>query len=1070
MDVGNFTVTGSTTIQTQGGDLTIEAANFTPATGFQSVDVITNGGNITINSRNGQIPSNLFLAANSSSASAAGGKITIEALDDVSLVGRFFNVDSSGPSGGGAVAITSRNGLVDLGTVTSASTDGAAGSVTITAAGNVSTGALNSKGFSRGGDISLTSASGGVTTDIGTDGPPLNPINSSSTNGAGGKITVKAASDVSTGNLTSSGVSGGGDISLTSANGEISTNFIDSSSTKGAGGTGGSITIRGANDVSTAALTSSGDSKGGDISLTSANGNVSILFDTGGTAVGGTAIDSHSTNGAGGNVTLQAANGNMSILFDTGGNALGGTAIDSHSTNGAGGNVTLQAANGNMSILFDTGGNALGGTAIDSSSANGASGNVTLEAFTSLAVGGGINARGMPSGGTITLQGNEINLGGGPDSVIAPGGNLTLQPATPGQDIAWAAPNNSNPATLDLTTDDLNAIADGFSSITLGGSNGTGTITVPANTIFDTPITLQSPGGAIVLGPTIQAPALTASGATITSGDITTTGNQSYTGAVTLNGSYNTGGGNFAVNGSAALGSDTTITTIGGAILLNGPVNATLNSQSPETLALNAATGNIALQGAVGNSLALGALTASGANISLQDVTTIGNQSYTGPVTLGGSYNTGSGNFTVAGSGSAALLRSDTTITTNGGNIQINRAVNATHQSGSPETLTLDAGTGNIALQGTVGAPFPLPPTPPQTALGSLSMTANDIVLFNSLATNQGNVTITGNTSLRFDLGINTYGGDIRINGPVNATGLSGSPETLTLNAGTGNIELQGNVGDSLALGFLKATGTNMSLHNVSTVPFVFNGRTLETGEQTYTGSVTFNSAYSTGGGNFTVTGNTILGDATTITTLNSTPGAAPDGKITFNGTIDGAQALSLQAGTGNVVFGADVGVQNRLGSTSVLGATDITIGGRFVAGDVNFVYTGFLNSPQGSLDVTSLSVASNARGASVFGTVAGASGRDAAPVVKGVSADPDFTINGCVMGLPCFSTVLLPPPAQPRSTPPEVVAGDPAAFEPLNFPPVVVTRPPEDTALDDPSTTQFSNFGNEELWTGKGK
>ena len=114
---------------------------------------------------------------------------------------------------------------------------------------------------------------------------------------------------------------------------------------------------------------------------------------------------------------------------------------------------------------------------------------------------------------------------------------------------------------------DFNAIAPGFSSITVGASNGTGTITVPANTVFDTPINLQSPGGAIVLGPTIQAPALTASGATIRSGDITTTGgNQSYTGAVTLDGSYITDGGNFAVTGSAALGSDTTITTSGGLI------------------------------------------------------------------------------------------------------------------------------------------------------------------------------------------------------------------------------------------------------------------------------------------------------------------------------------------------------------------------------------------------------------------------------------------------------------------------------------------------------------------------
>ena len=136
----------------------------------------------------------------------------------------------------------------------------------------------------------------------------------------------------------------------------------------------------------------------------------------------------------------------------------------------------------------------------------------------------------------------------------------------------------------------------------------------------------------------------------------------------------------------------------------------------------------------------------------------------------------------------------------------------------------------------------------------------------------------------------------------------------------------------------------------------------------------------------------------------------------------------------------------------------------------MNFVYTGFLTSPQGSLDVSSLSVAPDAQGARVFGTVAGASGRNAAPLVTGAFADRDFTINGCVIGIPCFSTFVIPPPAQPRSNPPQVVAGDPATFKPLDFPPVVVVRPPEDTSLDDPSTTQFSNFGNEELWTEKDK
>jgi len=315
-------------------------------------------------------------------------------------------------------------------------------------------------------------------------------------------------------------------------------------------------------------------------------------------------------------------------------------------------------------------------------------------------------------------------------------------------------------------------------------------------------------------------------------------------------------------------------------------------------------------------------------------------------------------------------------------------------------------------------------------------------------------LTLNGPTTLD-----TTNGGQANTGAAINFDTIqAGNNQALTLRAGAAAITLS-DISESAQLGSLNASGASISLQDVTT-----------TGDQSYTGAVTFNSSYNTRGGNFAVTGSTALGSDTTITTLSPTPGAAPGGNITFAGTIDGAQALTLQAGTGNVVFGGDVGAQTRLGSTIVQSATDITIGGRFVAGDVNFVYTGFLNSPQGSLDVTSLSVAPNAQGARVFGTVAGASGRDAAPLVTGASGDFDFTINGCVIGIACFTTVVIPPPAQPESYPPPVIAGDSATFKPLDFPPVVVVRPPEDTSLDDPSTTQFSNFGNEELWTEKGK
>ena len=74
----------------------------------------------------------------------------MEALGDVFLGGRPLNVNSSGPSAGGAVAITSRNGLVEIGHVDSSSTVVPVVVSTLWQASNVFTGDLTSRGSSSG--------------------------------------------------------------------------------------------------------------------------------------------------------------------------------------------------------------------------------------------------------------------------------------------------------------------------------------------------------------------------------------------------------------------------------------------------------------------------------------------------------------------------------------------------------------------------------------------------------------------------------------------------------------------------------------------------------------------------------------------------------------------------------------------------------------------------------------------------------------------------------------------------------------------------------------------------------
>ena len=305
---GSFIVTNSIDIETQGGDILLEAASFVDGgEGGGQLDILTDGGDITVRSRDGDISTGLFLDTDSSSESAMGGNITVEAQGDVFLIGS----NSSGPSGGGIVNITSDSGEVDIGDVDSSSTSGAGGEIIVNVANDIFTGSLTSSGGAGGGNISLTSSGGSIATDSAIEDPPLNPINSSSTNGAGGDVTLNAAA--------------------------------------------------------------------------------------------------------------------------------------------------------------------------------------------SLAVGG-IDASGASASGAINLTGDEINLTGGPDSVAAPGANLLLQPTTVDQDIVIGGSDDSDfdvseTTTLDITADDLAALADNFASITIGRIDSSGAMTLGGDVTFNDPVTLRSPVG-----------------------------------------------------------------------------------------------------------------------------------------------------------------------------------------------------------------------------------------------------------------------------------------------------------------------------------------------------------------------------------------------------------------------------------------------------------------------------------------------------------------------------------------------------------------------------------------------
>src|ERR671933_798715 len=127
-------------------------------------------------------------------------------------------------------------------------------------------------------------------------------------------------------------------------------------------------------------------------------------------------------------------------------------------------------------------------------------GNVTLTGRKVVTVGA-IESSGSKKPGNITFSGSEIDLTGDKNS-IASNGNLVLQPADPSQNIIIEGPSDTE--ALNLTAAELNTWRNGFASIAIGRSDGSGTISIgsfgpnstpnatPVPVTFQDPTTIQS--------------------------------------------------------------------------------------------------------------------------------------------------------------------------------------------------------------------------------------------------------------------------------------------------------------------------------------------------------------------------------------------------------------------------------------------------------------------------------------------------------------------------------------------------------------------------------------------------
>jgi filamentous hemagglutinin family protein len=283
-----------------------------------------------------------------------------------------------------------------------------------------------------------------------------------------------------------------------SSPGSIQVGRITTSSTT-PGANGGPVIMEAVGNIRTAQISADGNGtgNGGNISL-SAGGNITVINS------GGSNIVSIGQNGgditinAGGQISMWNA---LSRGGDTGNggnitiNAGGDISSGDLQTTGLNGGEIRVTSGGTIDTTVRTSGISNPGRIIsDSLNGSGKGGNITLQAPNGI-ITRGLGSGGSLGGGDISLTSNEIEFqtAASLPSQVRGTGNLVLQPFTPGRNITLGG--SGVPGFLNLTTTDLAALRDGFSSITIGRDDGSGAIALNGDLTFNDPVTIQSRNG-----------------------------------------------------------------------------------------------------------------------------------------------------------------------------------------------------------------------------------------------------------------------------------------------------------------------------------------------------------------------------------------------------------------------------------------------------------------------------------------------------------------------------------------------------------------------------------------------
>ncbi|MCK5875981.1 MAG: hypothetical protein KAG82_14890, partial [Alcanivoracaceae bacterium] len=565
--------------------------------------------------------------------------------------------------------------------------------------------------------------------------------------------------------------------------------------------------------------------------------------------------------------------------------------------------------------------------------------------------GSAIRAEAADFGGTdLVLLGftiNDENAGTGLDNI----GALTLTTTN-------AIGNLNGGLNIDATSVDVTSSNSSIVNL-VGDSAGNTTYTIAsAGTVSNLSIT-ETTGDLIIAGSdTTGTTTLVASAGKVDiDGAVTSGGVVAMTGSagIDLGADVTTTADNVNLNSAVILTADAAINT--GAGIGDITVVGTIDSDAGNTWALDltADTGSIDLQSDVGATDALASLTVNSATVATfaGNVTTTGVQDVTADtIELTGSHSTTNSDILLTGD---VLLQGGVSLSSGAGDGD----VIVTGTIDNPHTLTVLAGTGNIDLQGDIG-------TTPLASLEIISattarlggdVTTTDFQVYNpgtlqtngTLSAGFNHIRIFGDLELQADTDFTTIspGIDILVAGTIDSD--AGNTWALDLTAGTGNIDLQSDVG---------ATDALASLTVNSATAATFGGNVTTTGVQDVTATtINTNGTHTTTASDILLTGNVILEAATALTT------GAGAGNITVTGTIDSdagnTWALDLTADTGSIDLQSDVGATDALASLTINSATNVdlvavTAGSvTQLAGTGTTTVAGAMNANTGDISIT---------------------------------------------------------------------------------------------------------------------